>query len=246
MSELIDWTTRKLANCEITVGLCAWRLSMLAGEDAEYVKSHPSLIVVDPADEDALLASVGRESGDLPVLLGIAEPAFSRQLEGEILRRMALLGRQRVDALVLHVEDPAEVKSGGMLQTLFTLREKAVTGVLGLAHPDGRAAEWLSQNAAVRLLGVNYSLEDQSAAFRTLDSAREYGMDTFGLVCPESVEAIRFALAEHERMLAVLDRPIPAGLEPMTEKEREQAWNNYKLSHSEPAKLPRGLPPEVE
>ena len=245
MTTPAKWTTRTLPHTDITVGPCAWRLPMLAGDDRDYVKAHPSLIVVDPADDDALLGQAGQALEGLPVLLGVNEPAFARQLEGEIERRMALLGRDRLDALVLYVDDPAEVKSGGMLQTMFSLRDRGVIGSLGLAHRDPRAAEWLAINTAVRLLGVNYGLEDQSTGYRALPAAADYGMSAYSLDCPHDEGAVRFALAQSERVLAVLDRPIPAGLRPMTAEEAEAARNEYKQDNPPPQPLKRGLPPVV-
>lgn len=246
MSVTTDWTIRTLPHTDITVGPCAWRLSMLAGEDADCVKSHPSLIVVSPDDVDNLLESAGCEAKDLPILLGVAEPLFARQLEGEITRRMKLLGRDRLDALVLHVDDPAEIKSGGMLQTMFTLRERGVVGCVGLAHRDPRAVEWLAQHTSVRLLGVSYSLTDQSTAYRALPAASEYGMSAYALECPEDDGAIRYALAQTERVLPVLDRPIPADFMTMAADEAEEAWSDYKQAHPPPLPLKRGLPPVVD
>ncbi len=239
------WTPRILPHTDIAVGPCAWRLPMLAGVDRDYVKTHPSLIVVDPMDADALLKQAGQALEGLPVLLGVAEPAFARQLEGKVLDRMRMLGRDRLDALVLHVDDPAEVKSGGMLQTMFTLRERGVVGSLGLAHRDPRAVEWLAQNTAVRLLGVSYALEDQATGYRALSSAAAYGMSAYALDCPPDEGATRFALAQCGYVLPVLDRRIPAGLRPLPKDEVDRAWSDYKEAHPVPPPLERGKPPVV-
>lgn len=246
MTSSIDWTTRTLPHTDITVGPCAWRLSMLAGTDTDYVKAHPSLVVVDPLDDDAMLALAGAKIEGLPVLLGVTETAFARQLEGKILDRMQMLGRERIDALVLHVDDPAEVKGGGMLQTVYTLRERGVVGSVGLAHRDPRAVEWLAANTAVRLLGVSYSLEDQSAGYRALPAAADYGMSGYVLDSPRGEGAIRFALAQAKCVLPVLDRPIPSDLMPMAKDQAEAIWNDYKQSHPPPPLLKRGLPPEID
>ncbi len=243
---MTGWTNRKLEHTAIDVGPCAWRLPMLIGEDRHTVKTHPSLIVVDPRDTDDVLEQAGPHVDGLPVLLGVTEPAFARQLEGEILRRLALLGQDRVEALVLHIDDPAEIKSGGMLQTMFALRERGVVGCLGLAHPDPIVAEWLSINAAVRLLGVNYALEDQAAGYRAISSATEYGMSVFTLGCPQTDQAVRFALAEARRVLPVMDRPIPKGLTPMPAEEVSLAWQRYGEEHPPPPPLQRGKPPLAE
>jgi hypothetical protein len=237
------WTRRKLEHAGIEVGPCAWRLPMLAGADRDYVKAHPSLIVVDPSDDDGLLEQAGPHTVGLPVLLGIAEPAFARQLEHAVMQRLNLLGRDTIDALVLHVQDPAEIKSGGMLQTMFALRERGVVGRLGLAHPNPNVAEWLSMNAAVRLLGVGYSLDDPSARHRALPSAAEYGMSAFALSCPGDDQAVRFALAEAGRILPVMDRPIPTGLTPMPPHETDRLWDRFQKSHPPPPPLERGRPP---
>ena len=237
------WPQRTLPYTEITVGPCAWRLPMLAGPDRDYVQSHPSLIVVDPADSNAVLEQAGPHLGSLPVLLGIGEPTFARQLESTIAQRMQRLNRQQIDALVLHVDDPAEIKSGGMLQTLFAMRDAGVIGCVGLAHPDATVAEWLSMNAAVRLLGVNYSLDDLAARHRTLPGVEEYGMSAYALSSPQGDRAMRFALAESPRVLPVLDRPIPAGLMAMPADEVEAIWRADQQKTPPPPPLKRGMPP---
>lgn len=240
---MIHWTQHRLDHTDIDVGPCAWRLPMLAGPDRDTVKAHPSLIVVDPSDNDNLLEQAGPHTDGLPMLLGIAEPTFARQLEGAVMQRLSLLGRDTIDALVLHVDDPAEIKSGGMLQTMFALRERGVVGCLGLAHPNPNVAEWLAINSAVRLLGVSYSLDDQAARHRALSSAAEYGMSAFALSCPRDDRAVRFALAQADRVLPVMDRPIPTGLTPMSADEVTRAWQRFGQEHPPPPPLERGKPP---
>jgi hypothetical protein len=240
------WPQRTLPHTDITVGPCAWRLPMLAGPDRDYVQSRPSLIVVDPTDADAVLEQAVPQIESLPLLLGIAEPAFARQLESTITRRMQQLNRQHVDAVVLHVDDPAEIKSGGMLQTLFAMRDAGGIGCVGLAHPDAAVAEWLSMNAAVRLLGVKYSLDDLVARHRALPSAEEYGMSAYVLNSPQDDRAMRFALAESHRVLPVLDRPIPAGLMAMSADEVEAVWRADQQKTPPPPPLKRGMPPMAE
>ncbi len=247
MTNMLLWTQRTLPHTDITIGPCAWRLSMLTGEHAEYVAAHPSLVVVSPEDDNDVLTDSASRIDKHPVLLVIAEPTFARRFEPEVLRRMELLGLQRVDALVLRVEDPAEVKSGGILQTMFSLREQDVVGSLGLAHEDPRAAEWLAMHSAVRLMGVNYSLADQSARHRALGQVQAHGMSAFTISSPDvtDLEAVRFALGDAGRVLPVLDRPIPNGVMPMTADQVDQAWQGYQKSAPPPPPLERGLPPIV-
>jgi len=243
---MIDWTQTTLPHTDIDAGPCAWRLPMLAGPECDYVKAHRSLIVVDPTDSDDLLKQAGPHTKGLPVLLGIAEPAFARQLQGSVMQRLNLLGRDTIDALVLHVDDPAEIKSGGMLQTMFALRDSGAVGCLGLAHRDPNVAEWLAINTAIRLLGVSYSLGDQSARYRTLSRADEYGMSAFALHCPHDPPSTRFALAEAGRVLPVMDRPIPTGFTPMSADEVDLVWQRYGAEHPPPPMLERGKPPMTE
>lgn len=241
-----SWPQRTLPHTEITVGPCAWRLPMLVGLNRDYVRSHPSLIVTGPPDDDAVLEQAAQHVDGLPLLLGICEPTFTRQLEAAITSRLDRLHKQRVDAVVLHVDDPSEIKSGGMLQTLFAMRDAGVIGCVGLAHPDAAVAEWLSMNAAVRLLGVKYSLDGLAARHRALPSAEEYGMSAYALSSPHGDRAMRFALAECHRVLPVLDRPIPAGLMAMSADEVEAVWRADQQKTPPPPPLKRGMPPMAE
>jgi hypothetical protein len=201
---------------------------------------------VDPSDDDALLEQARPKMTGLAVILGIGEPAFARYFRDEVLRRTALLGMTRVDALMLHVDDPADIKSGGLLQAMHELQGEDRVLDLGLAHRDPRAVEWMAQHAAVRLLGVSYALADQAARYRALPRAAEYGMSAIALNCPGDDAAIGFALAERGRVLPVMDRPIPEGLTPMPTDEAERAWAAYQKACPPPPPLERGLPPVVD
>jgi hypothetical protein len=241
-----DWTQRILPNTDIRVGPCAWRLPMLATKHRDYVKAHPSLIVVSPHDSNDLLTQAAPHTDNLPILLSIAEPPFARQLQDAVTQRIQHLGRDSIDALILHLDDPAEIKSGGMLQTMFSLRDRGIVQSLGLAHPDPQVAEWLSINAAVRLLGVHYSLEHQAPGYRAITSANDYGMSTFALHCPTDDPAVRFALAQADRVLPVMEQPIPDTLTPMSQDELDHAWQLYKNNHPPPPPLKRGRPPMAD
>ncbi|MFA9477864.1 hypothetical protein ACERK3_06090 [Phycisphaerales bacterium AB-hyl4] len=236
------WPTHTLAPTDLVVGPCAWRIGMLA-DHADYVLAHRSLVVITPDDDDALLAAAAPQLADLPVMLIMPEPSFARRFPGSIESRMQALGRDRLDALMLHVDDVTELKSGGLLQTMFDLRTSNVVTHLGLASDDPRGVEWLAGNTAVRLLGVPYSLTDQAVRHRALPAAAEYGMAAVALTSPADEAGLRFALAERERVLPLLDRPLPETWPAMSEDEVEAAWQRFQADQPPPAALPRGRPP---
>ncbi|GAB4192284.1 MAG: hypothetical protein Kow00105_06350 [Phycisphaeraceae bacterium] len=240
------WMQKVWSHTGITVGPCAWRITMLASSDRSYVRDHPSLIVSLPDDDESTLKQAEPHIGSLPVLVVIEEPPFARQLENAILDRLASLNRARVEALVLKIHDTAEIKSGSMVQTLYRLRDRGVIGCLGLAHDDANAVEWLSQNSAVRILGVDYSLKSQAIGYRALDSAQSHGMAVLSLAIPDNEQSLRFALGESDRVLPLLDRPIPSGLTPMNAEELARQHESYRQRHPEPPALKRGLPPMRE
>ncbi len=250
MTKQTYWLQRTLSPTGIHVGPCAWRASMVANADAEYVVQRPSLVVVDPEDEPALLGRIASRLRDWPaprppIMLTVPEPAFARQLRDAVLRRIGQLGVERVEALTLRVEDPQELKGGGTLQTLFDLRSQGVVGEIGLAHCDVRAAEWLAIHSAARVLVVDYSIENQAARYRLIGTAREYGMALVALHQPaDDPVAVRFALGESQRILPVMDRALPPELQPMGRDEIESCWQSYCATHLAPEPLPRSAPPE--
>jgi hypothetical protein len=223
---------------------------MLANADAGYVVQRPSLVVVDPEDEPALLGRAATRLRDWPaprppIMLTVPEPAFARRLRDAVLRRIGQLGVDHIDVLALRVDDPQELKGGGMLQTLFDLRGQGVISEVGLAHGDVRAAEWLAVHSAARVLVVDYSLENQAAGYRLIDTAREYGMALVALrQPPDDPAAVRFALGQSQRVLPVMDRALPGGLQPMGRDEIESCWQSYCATHLAPEPLPRSAPPE--
>ncbi len=247
MAAMSHWPLRQLGETDIPVGACAWHIGLLAEEHtADHVHARPSLVVALPKDDDALLQAAAPRLGALPVMLVVAEPTFARRLADNIRSRMASLGVSHVAALALAVEDPADLKSGGMLQVLFDLRQAGVCDHLGLAQADARHAEWIARHTAVRLLLTEYSLHNQQTAWRTLAAAEEFGMACIALSPPpqDDERALRFALGSHERVLPLLDRPLPEGVEPMLPAELTACWEAYQRDHKEPAPLLRSQPPE--
>lgn len=240
-----NWPTRTLAPTDLVVGPCAWRIGMLV-DHADHVRSRPSLIVISPEDDDAVLEAAARHLADLPVLLIVPEPSFARRLPATIEKRMQAVGRKRIEALMLRVDEVTELKSGGLLQTMFNLRDRGAVAHLGLASDDPLAVEWLAGNTAVRLLGVPYALDEQAVRHRALAKTAEYGMAAVALTSPADDAALRFALAERERVLPVVDRPLPDSWEAMAADEVEAAWQHFQAEHPPPPTLPRGRPPGGE
>jgi hypothetical protein len=242
------WTTGPLPHTAITVGPCAWHVTMLL-EHWDYVRSRPSLVVV-PADmEGDALRAAADPLHELrwPVLVGMTEPRFTRRLASMALARLAALGLHGAEVLALQVDDPAELKAGGALQALFELRNEGIINHLGLIHADPRMAQWLAINTPARAILTGYGLHDMHARHRALPAAAEHGMDCLSASLfggHASLDALRFAWAERSRCLPVLRQPIPDDLVPMTEDEVESHWQAWQASHPAPTPLPRSTPPE--
>jgi hypothetical protein len=247
-----DWPQRRFEPLPFPVGPCAWRVTMLPAH-AEYIRTHPSLVVVTPADDESVLRAAQPHLGGLPVMLGFEEPPFARAVRDTVLGRMTALGRDRVDVLTMWVDQTADLKGGSVLQVIRALREEGRIDELGLAHHDVREAEWLALRTTARLLAMPYHLGDQAARYRALEAAREHGMaclacgpmEDRATAIPDDEKSLRFALAEHARGLPVLDAPLPPGLTPMSTEEVEAHWKEYRAHHAEPAPLPRSVPPEA-
>ncbi len=236
------WTMRDLPMPGCAVGPCAWRGSMLL-EHAAYVRTHPSLIVIGPDDGDELLEHIGGTVGQMPVLLGVREPAFARQLRGLIERRLATLGRDRVSAVVMWCDEAVDLKGGHMPATLQALRDAGTIQAYGLAHDDPLAIEWIVQNVGARIAVTRYGLHEQTARYRALPTAEEYGYLCMAMLERSDEASLRFALAESARALPILDCPLPQGFEPMSPHEVAQAWGRWRETHEEPPPLPRSRPP---
>lgn len=240
-----DWFQRPLSPLNVQVGPCAWRLPMFAGPHATYVRARPSLVVVNADDADALLQAAAPNLADLPVLLRVREPAFARQLPDLLNRRFAALGRNSIEIVMLEVDEVADLKGGGMMQTLTQWREAKRILHLGLAHEDVRNVEWLARSTPARALSVPLSLADQSARYRTIPAAVEFGMARVAAAPPDDDgDALRFALGTADLALPVLDRPLPENVTPMSATEVEAVWAAYQSSHEPPAPLARSQPPE--
>lgn len=253
-SENTPWTQRIVEPLGLAVGPCAWRASMLAGATAEecdqataYVLAHPSLVIVEPEDDAGVMKQVARVAKKMPVILCMNEPDFVRRFEAQVRARVAELESESVAGVILRVEELSDLKAGGLLHTLFTLREQGVVKHVGVAAEDARGAEWLSPQTASRILMLPYSLADQSARYRALPLAAD--MEQLCIASEpvqqsHDADALAFALGEAHRVLPVMDRPLPADLRAMNDREVEAAWQTYQTTHAAPARLPRSHAPE--
>ena len=249
---------RTIEQVGLKVGPCAWRASMLVGqteqgreqtsEDAlAYVLKHPSLIIVVPEDGDDVMAQVAKAADHMPVMICMPEPDFARRFGDQIRKRVAQLNRDKIAGVILRVEELSDLKAGGVLHAMFSLREEGLIEHVGVATEDARGAEWLSPQTAARVLMLPYSLEDQSARYRALPLAADMGQLCIASepVADVSHEAaLAFALGESARVLPVLDRPLPSNWRAMTELQVEAAWVQYQTEHPAPTKLPRSHAPD--
>lgn len=231
---------------DIPIGRCAWDASLLADEmHAEHVEEHPSLIVVDAARHDqATMQACATRATSCPMMLIEKEPVFVRHFRETILRHLDALRRSSIDVIAVHVEEPADLKAGGLMQTMMQLRDQGVVRHIGVCHGDARAAEWLVENAGARVLGTHYGLTNQHAAHRVIPKAAEYGMACIRLTPTVNEDDLRFALMESNRVLPLCNQPIPVKITPFSQEERQSAWMTWQASHEPPLPLDRGRPPE--
>jgi hypothetical protein len=212
---------------------------------AAHIEEHPSLIVIDAArhDDDVLRACAAR-AASCPIMLIEPEPVFVRRFRETIVQHLKKMKRDRIDVIALHVEEPADLKAGGLAQIMMRLREQRIVDHIGVCHGDVRSAEWLIENSGARVLGIRYGLAEQHAAYRTIPKATEYDMACLRLNPPKDGADLRFALSDSARVLPLCDRPLPAGITVFSQDERETAWRHWQATHEPPPPLDRGRPPD--
>ena len=67
---------------KLPVGACAWSARLLADEKIDglaYIRARPSLVVVEPEDDQDVHEAAARVAGDLHILLRVREPDFVRR-----------------------------------------------------------------------------------------------------------------------------------------------------------------------
>lgn len=242
----ISWPQRVVAPLGLPAGPCAWRASMLTDPAMlAYVQQHPSWIVIEPEDDDEVLAAVSPLAATMPVVVRMIEPDFTRRFEAQIRSRVEPLSAPAA-AVSLYVEEPSELKSGGLMQILYDLRGAGLFKHIGLASDDVLAAEWLSRHTPARLIALPYTLTDQAARYRATAMAAEMGQACIAVspIADDDSSALAFALGESSRVLPLRDKPLPEGWQPMDDQAIEAAWQAYQAAHPAPPPLPRGRPPE--
>lgn len=255
------WTQHTFAPIDISVGPWAWHVGAFADAATRGETLPPSLVVAGPDDSANVLAAAAPHLHGAPIMLIMREPRFARRFEEDVKSRMASLGVERLAVLAVWSRDPADLKSGGVMQRMAALRERDAVAHLGIVHTDVRQAEWIASHTNVRVLGMPYGLTDQSARYRAIATAHEYGMacvalppqsaasdddeaPTMKLAQPNDTDALRFAVGEGIRALPILDRPPDTSFTPMSGDELDARWKTWQASHSAPAPLPRSLPPD--
>ncbi len=192
-------------------------------------------------------ARVTKELTGLPVLVVLREPAFARYLTASIKDWLSALGRSSIDLVALELDEIRDLKAGGLVQPLVDARARGEIGAYGFVGETANDAEWLALNTSGRFVMTSYGLENQTAAYRALATASEYGMAVISESGPEGLQAdpraTAFALAQAAKALPIRTRLLPAGIKPMSPEDCDEAWASYALKHPEPEKLPRGRPP---
>ena len=249
------WITRNLPHTGIAVGPCAWSVRLtLQPETAHHLRDHPSLIVVGLDD---LAASTSPLPGHaiealaaLPIAIHLREPEFIRHLPQQLERLLAAVGRTHADAVILHVEELADIKSGSAIQALSKLRDQGKLRHIGLAAPTALDAEWLAGMSSARLLAVPFGLDDQGVRYRAMGQFEEFSMDAIAGTpveldgTPEGEFAARFALAAAGIVLPVFASVLPPAITKLSDAEATAAWETYAATHPAPPPLPRSRPPE--
>ena len=260
MTASADWPQHTWQPTDLIVGPSAWWATMVLDSEEKYLQAHPSLIMIGP-DDDLDAPNLTRLASTLtwlrngptqdtrvatrwPVMLGLREPPFVRQLGDLVRKRIDALSLERVEVLTLWIDEIQDLKTGGLLQTLYEIREQGLARYIGLACQEARGAEWIAINTAVRVLVLPYHLFDQTARYRALAAACDHGMACLALgPHTEHLDSARFAVGQSRSALPVMDGPLPADLKPMDEREIERCWLDYQAEHEEPQPLPRSKPP---
>jgi hypothetical protein len=258
------WITRLLPHTGITVGRCAWAFPLtLDPDNARFLLDRPSLIVVGPDDDAAPMLPTHTIDvlARLPLALHIHEPEFIRHLPAIIETKLATLGRDYADVVILHVQEPADIKSGSAIQALTRLRDRGKLRSIGLSAATALDAEWLAGTSSAKILSVPFDIDEQMIRYRALAAMSEFSMDAISehpVACVPSADAtnsnavgsdgknfaVRFALAMSSLVLPILATPIGDEVDPLSAEEAEAVWQKYALGHPAPPPLPRSRPPE--
>ena len=101
-------------------------------------------------------------------------------------------------------DEAVDLKGGHMPATLHALRDAGTIQAYGLAHDDPLAIEWIVQNIGARIALTRYDLHEQTARYRALPTAEEYGYLCMTMLARPDETSLRFALAESARALPIL------------------------------------------
>ncbi|QDU72094.1 aldo-keto reductase family protein [Mucisphaera calidilacus] len=238
--------TLQLGQTDIHTGPCAWDHTLIR-DQPQTLQQHPALVVFDQrrgaSTDDA--AAIATTLNDHPLLLVLEEPDFARHLTKAIDDWHHALGRT-IDLIALHTHDITDLKAGGLLQPLTNARTNQTCRYYGFAADNANDAEWLAKNTAGRFLLTPFHRHDQSARYRAIPTAHEYGMAVIAEPHPDTEadpEAAAFALGHAHECLPIRLTPPPEDASPMTDEQREAAWTAWTRDNPPPPPLPRSRPP---
>jgi hypothetical protein len=247
-----SWATKPWCQTQIDTGPLAWEAEFLLSQTPDALKDKPSLVCVRYSpDLDYYTKLASAIPSHWPIALSIAEPQFTRTFTPMVLDRLARLNRPSADLLILNVQDPADLKAGGLPRQMQLLRELKKIGQIGLHHTDVLQIEWLASHTTARVLAFPYRMAHQLARYRAIEKAAEYGMACLGVdsllasdpLIPASTLDLSLRLSQSQHVLPMIAQPLD-DITPMDEAQSAAVWEAYKQSTPEPPKLPRSLPPE--
>lgn len=222
-----------------------WTLAAAAG-------ANWAIVPASLTDQSLGSLAVGRQH--VSIILGLdAASLASRKLDGPS-KRLQLLGQNRCLAGLIQDIAADEVKAGWPFHRLGQLRDRGLMELLMAQADDCAAGEWLVDHSPAQAVVAPYTIANQLAAYRLLDSASE--VDTAILAQGDGGDPaadVRFVLSDPRIAAVVLPLPhtpaelgvlLEAASNPMDESDRQKLWADYQTRVPAPPKPRSAHPPE--
>jgi hypothetical protein len=175
--------------------------------------------------------------------LEIGPEALERRADQIVIDRLSAVGRTNCDVLIVQDLLASDLKVGWPTHRLMQMRDRDLCRYFAIEVHDPLEAEWIAGNAPIHAIIAPYSVSDMSLRYRTFEAARNAGVAIVSRA--RSIEDLAIQIATRQICATIPGIDLPATIDDLPAVDIDALWDVYQSTHSAPAKLRSGHPPET-
>ncbi len=175
--------------------------------------------------------------------LEIGPEALERRADQIVIDRLSALGRTTCDVLIVQDLLASDLKVGWPTHRLMQMRDRGLCRFFAIEVHDPLEAEWIAGNAPIHAIIAPYSAPDMSLRYRTFEAARNAGVAIVSRA--QSLGDLAIQIATPQICATIPAFGLPTAMNNLPAVDIDSLWEVYQQTHTAPAKLKSGHPPET-